>query len=109
MKRRNTMLAIIIFVLYTLTGCGYEETQECELLTIRMFTVESESGIFTTKTEDNTYIEISYKTKDGIETCTCYTSDVEVSDETKVVEKKGDLSPTIYLTPKDYNDLYGLK
>ena len=58
----ESRLAIFISLVCIMTGCGYESTQECELLTIRMYTEIHESGTFTTKKEEETYIDISYQT-----------------------------------------------
>lgn len=108
MKRKNITLAIIIVIVCIMTGCGYESTKEYELLTIRMYTETEQSGIFTTKTEEHTYIEVSYQRPDGIVTRTCYPDDIRVSEDTKVVEEEGYMIPKIFLTPEDYNELYGL-
>lgn len=110
MKIKIILLVITCLLVCILTGCGYgyESTKEYELLTIRLYTEKSQSGIFTTKTDEKTKIEISYKTDNGIITETLSTNDIEVSEETKVIEKKGNVFPTICLTKDDYNELYGL-
>ena len=107
MKRIKILLVSLIALL--LVGCGYEETKEYELLTVRRYSETTESGTFTTKKDTTWYIEFTYQTEEGIqrydfdETITSY---MHISEENKVVLEKGDFSPTLHITMEKYKELY---
>ena len=109
MNKKIAILFVALLLGCSLFACGYESTQEYDLITIRKYVERDESGVFTTKVNETTYIEISYQTPDGIKTVKNLSdSYVYVSEETKVIENEGDLYPKVYLTVDDYNKLYGL-
>lgn len=113
-KLVDIVLIIICVVAFItiLTGCGYEETEEYELLTVRRYSETTESGTFTTKENTDWYIEFTYKTEDGIQKYDfdeTFTSYLHISEENKVVLEKGDFSPTLYITLEKYKELYGIK
>lgn len=96
-----------VFVL-AIKDCGYEETKECELISIRRYCVAEEYGIFSKKTDYEWHIEYIYKTDE--ETVVVKDSeqfvDIHISDENKVVMKEGYSFPDIYITLEKYNELY---
>jgi hypothetical protein len=113
-KLVDIVLIIICVVAFItiLTGCGYEETKEYELLTVRRYSETTESGTFTTKEDTNWYIEFTYQTEEGIQKYDfneSYDSYLEISEENKVVLEEGDVSPTLYITLEKYKELYGIK
>ena len=107
-KRIFQCLLVFTLLSSVLTGCGYEETKECELISIRRYCVAEEYGIFSKKTDYEWYIECVYKTdketaivKDNEEFVRIY-----ISDENKIVMKEGYMSPDLYITLEKYNELY---
>lgn len=110
MKKIKILLVSAIALL--LVGCGYEETKEYELLTVRRYREVTESGTFTTKEDTNWYIEFTYQTEEGIQKYDfneSYDSYWEISEENKVVLEEGCVSPTLYITLEKYKELYGIK
>lgn len=109
MKKIKILLISVIALL--LVGCGYEETKEYELLTVRRYSETEESGLFTTKKDTEWYIEYTYQTEDGVqkedfnEICTHL---LNIGEENKVVLEKGDFEPTLYITIEKYEKLYGI-
>ena len=107
MKRIKILLVSLIALL--LVGCGYVETKEYELLTVRRYSETTESGTFTTKKDTTWYIEFTYQTEEGIQKDNIYeTTDyyLVLGDENKVVLEKGDISPTLHITLEKYKELY---
>ena len=107
-KRFSKILLVLVMVLI-LVGCGYEETKEYELLTVRRYAETEESGTFTTKKNTTWHIEFTYQTEEGIQKDSIYEATdyyLVVGDENKVVLEKGDYSPTLHITLEMYKELY---
>lgn len=110
MKKITTALLILV-ITFSLFGCGYEETKEYELLTIRRYEEIEEDGLITTKSNSTWFIEYTYNTENGIKR---YSFDesfdfyYEISEENKVVLEENDFSPTLHITLEMYKDLYGI-
>ena len=110
MMIRRILQCLLVFTLLSsiLTGCGYEETKECELISIRRYCVAEEYGIFSTKTDYEWHIEYIYKTdkETVVEKYSEQFVDIHISDENKVVMEEGYGFPDIYITLEKYNELY---
>ena len=109
MKKIKILLVSVIALL--LVGCGYEETKEYEVLSVRIYETVSESGTFTTKQNVDRYIEYTYKTEEGIKVKRVnesYISDWEIGEENKVVCEEGKAYPILYITLETYEELYGI-
>ena len=107
---KNIKILLMLVMALLLVGCGYEETKEYELLTVRRYSETEESGIFTTKKTTEWYIEYTYQTEDGIQKEE-FDEDygyLKIGKENKVVQEKGDLEPTLYITIEKYEQLYGI-
>ena len=110
MKKIKILLVSVIAFL--LVGCGYEETKEYELLTVRIYETVSESGTFTTKQNVDRYIEYTYKTEEGTKVKRVnesYITDWKIGEENKVVCEEGKRNPILYITMEKYKELYGLE
>lgn len=106
MKKIKILIISVIALL--LVGCGYEETNEYELLTVRRYSETEESGLFTTKKDTEWYIEYTYQTEDGIQKEE-FDEDygyLKIGEENKVVLEKGKFSPTLHITIEEYEKLY---
>ena len=98
MKR---IVVLLMTLLILLPGCGgYKETSEHELLTIR--------GGIHRDGNAGTFVEISYRVNDGIETTIISDTKIAVGEESKVVLREGYTYPIVFLTVDDYNEFYGL-
>ena len=109
MKKIKLLLVSVIALL--LVGCGYEETKEYELLTVRRYSKTTESGIFATKENTDWYIEFTFQTGEGIKKETFnekYEYQMEIKEENKVVCEKGTNVPILHITIEKYKELYGL-
>ena len=110
MMFRRILQCLLVFTLLSsiLTGCGYEETKEYELIYIRRYVETEEYGVFSKKTDYEWYIECVCKA--GEETVIVKDNEefvrIHISDENKVVMKEGSMSPDIYITLEKYNELY---
>lgn len=107
---RRILQCLLVFTILAsiLTGCGYEETKECELISIRRYCVAEEYGIFSKKTDYEWHIEYIYKTDEGtvVNKKNEELVDIHISDENKVVMEKGSVGPDVYITLEKYNELY---
>lgn len=94
------VIVILCLLLTLLSGCSgevYEKTTRHEMLTIRPVTLMP-SGYDAA--------EISYRYNGGILTTTVYLNQIAVGDETVVIHREGETSPTVYLKPEAYNAFY---
>lgn len=109
MRNIIVIILMLIFSVSSLTGCmfeDYEETNEYPIESIRHYVDIEESGVFTTKTDKYEYVEYVYIDSNG-EYCKINKSIgwINISNESKVVEKEGEVTPTLYLTLEDYEKL----
>lgn len=100
------MLLIIFLSAYCLMGSRYEETNEYPIESIRYYIDVDESGVFTTKEEKSEWFECIYIDSNG----EYHKHDIranwaDISNKSKIVEKKGNLIPYLYLTLEDYEML----
>lgn len=109
---KDKIITVIIFTAFIIgticlfKSCEYKETQEYEIVSARVWEDIEERGVFTTKKEVTTYIEIIYKTEDNYEKINVYPNSIFIEPETKVVHKKGRLSPMVYMTTDYYETLF---
>ena len=107
-KRILQCLLVFTILSSILTGCGYEETKEYELISIRRYVKTEEYGVFSKKTDYEWFIEGICKTDEG--TAVVKVSEefasINISDKNKVVLEEGSSIPDIYITLEKYNELY---
>lgn len=104
-------VVLIILVSMFLCACGSEPIKaECDVITIRPYSIVNESGLFTTKTERIDYIEYTYEYAGEVRIDTIKTRYLEIGNETKVLveDVDGYLIDELVLSLEDYKELYGL-
>lgn len=109
MKKIITALLIIgciVGIVYLVKSSEYRDTKEYGIVSARVWVDKQESGVFTTKVNTTTHVEIIYKTNDNYEKINVVPNDIFIEPETKVVHKKGHLSPMIYMTTEFYQSLF---
>lgn len=100
------MLLLIILSTHCLMGSRYEETNEYPIESIRYYIDVDESGVFTTKEAKSEWFEYIYLDSNGeYHKYDIRANWVNISNKSKIVEKKGNLDPDLYLTLEDYEGL----
>ena len=100
------MLLITLLSIHCLIGSGYEETNEYPIESIRYYIDVDESGVFTTKEEKFEWFECIYiDSNEEYHKHDIRASWANISNKSKIVEKKGNLDPDLYLTLEDYERL----
>lgn len=105
------LLALLICTLF-ITGCSYDPViTEADVITLRPYTVKSESGMFAVKTKTSDYIEYTFEHDGEIKLETIHVPNIEIGDETKVIiENDGDwIFYDLQLSLEKYKELYGLE
>lgn len=107
MKRLIFVLVLTLVFLLCFTSCGgYKETKEYPIASIRYYTEVTEDGLFTTKTNTCEKIEFIFIDSNGKYIKHTISADnVNISNESKVVEEEGRSAPRLYLTLEDYENL----
>ena len=101
-------LVLILAISLCLVGCGYEETKEYPIESMRYYTKteENKEGFFTTTTNTYEYIEFVYIDSNGkYHKITRDIGYVRISNESKVVEEEGNMTANLYLSLEDYENL----
>jgi Na+/H+ antiporter NhaA len=100
------IVGCIVGFVYLIRSCEYKETKEYDIVSARVWQDKEESGVFTTKVNTTTYIEIIYKTEDNFEKINVKPDVAFIENETKVVHMKGHFSPMVYMTTEYYKALF---
>ena len=108
MKKMLFVLLLTIF----LCGCGNELIKtDCEVITIRPYSVSKEEGLFTTKVNTIDYIEYTYEYNGELHIDTVRSTNLRIGDNTKVLveeSENGIFFDNLYLSLEDYKELYNL-
>ena len=111
MKKILAVILSIILFLSFFTGCAGDTVTEYPIQTAMLYTVESQSGMFTTKINRTYYVSVTYRDSSGeIIRCRSRLSLVKFADENKVVvydEGKALAYEYIYLTQETYAEVTG--
>ena len=114
LKNMKKILAVILSIILFLsffTGCAGDTVTEYPIQTAMLYTVESQSGTFTTKINRTDYVYVTYRDSSGeIIRCSSFLSNVKFADENKVVvydEDKVLAYEVIYLTQETYAEVTG--
>lgn len=111
MKKILAVILSIILFLSFFTGCAGDTVTEYPIETAMLYTVESQSGTFTTKIDRTYYVSVTYRDTSGeIINCRSHLCFVKLSDENKVVvydEGKALAYEYIYLTQETYAEVTG--
>lgn len=111
MKNMWAVIIFVIILLFFFAGCSGETVTEYPIQTAMLYTVESQSGVFTTKINRTYYVSVTYIDSSGeIIRCRSFLSNVKFADENKVVvydEDKVLAYEVIYLTQETYAEVTG--
>lgn len=111
MKKILAVILSIILFLSFFTGCAGDTVTEYPIQTAMLYTVESQSGTFTTKINRTYYVSVTYRDSSGeIIRCKNLLSSVKFADENKVIvydEGKVLAYECIYLTQETYAEVTG--
>lgn len=99
-------VAVIVLLGKMISSHEYKETNEYEIVSSRVWEYKEESGVFTTKTNITTYVEIIYETDGNYEKINVKPYDIFIEPKTIVLCKKGNLTPRVYMTKDYYNSLF---
>ena len=107
------MKKIIILLLtpMLLCGCANEPIKaECDVITIRPYSISEEKGVFTTKIHTIDYIEYTYEYNGDLHLDVIASENLKVGNETKalITDDEGYIFDYLQLSLEDYKELYNL-
>lgn len=105
MKKKMAIVVLMICCML-LSACGYKETKEYPIASMRVWTDITHDGTFVIKTYKHTYVEVIYGDQEDYKKRDVAIYNIQISNENKVVEEKECSSPVLYLTIDDYEDLF---
>ena len=102
---------ILILLSLFLCGCASEPIKaECDVITIRPYSISEEKGLFTTKINTIDYIEYTYEYNGELHIDTIRSGDIKIGDKTKVIIEEGEnyMFDNLCLSLEYYKELYNL-
>ena len=111
--KKLTILLFSMLLTILLTGCSETEKYEVDLITVRVYTVTEQSGLFTTKENACEYIEYTFEFCGEPHVDREKITDIDIGNETKIIVTGKPNGYVVYsdlkLSMEDYKKIHGLE